>query len=103
MRFYLAPPSPRGSLLAVRTPEQLDHYLRESELITGHARRTFVIVGADRLRYQIHWIAQGCRIDRLDDQGNVVNTAVVACDEFLAHPLIDALRYGQLYTPPAHH
>lgn len=94
---------PSGSLLAVGTPMQLEHYLRESESLTGCARRLFVIVGADHLRYQIQWVAQGCQIDRTDRQGNVINTAILPVDEFLAHPVIDALRCGQLYTPSAHH
>lgn len=92
-----------GALLPVRTPQQMDRYLRESELITGAARRLFVIASADRIRYQVQWTEQGCHVARVDARGNPLHDTVLDCDEFLVHPLVDALRSGQLYTPPAHH
>ncbi len=97
--------SPRGasSLLPVLSPQQLGHYLRESEMITGAARRLFVIASADRLRYQVQWTPQGCQVERLDAQGNPLNTTVLDGDGLIAHPLFEALRSGQLFTPPAHH
>lgn len=98
-----APSRLSGSLLAVRTLGQFARFLRKSQAMTGCARRMFVIASADRLRYQVQWSVDGCRIDRLDTQGTVLDTATVGMDEFFAHPLIDALRSGQLYTPPGHH
>ncbi len=103
MFSFATSPRGAGTLLPVRTPQQMDHYLRESELLTGSASRLFVIASADRLRYQVRWIAQGCHIERLDARGNPLGSAVLDCEEFLVHPLVDALRSGQLYTPPAHH
>lgn len=103
MFFFTTAPRGAGSLLPVRSPQQMDRYLRESELITGAARRLFVIASADRIRYQVQWTEQGCRVERLDARGNPLHDTVLDCDEFLVHPLVDALRSGQLYTPPAHH
>ncbi|MCE4369686.1 hypothetical protein [Xanthomonas hortorum] len=103
MFAFVSSPRGAGTLLPVRTPQQMDHYLRESELLTGSASRLFVIASADRLRYRVRWTAQGCEIERLDALGNPLDTVVLGCDEFLVHPLVDALRSGQLYTPPARH
>lgn len=103
MFSFITSPHGADALLPVRSPQQMDHYLRESELITGSARRLFVIASADRLRYQVQWSPQGCHIERIDAQGHALNSVVLDCEEFLVHPLIDALRSGQLYTPPAHH
>lgn len=103
MFSFATSPGGYGSLLPVRSPQQLDRYLRESELLTGSPSRLFVIASADRLRYRVQWTDQGCRVERLDDQGNPIGSAILDCDEFLVHPLVDALRSGQLYTPPIHH
>ena len=103
MFSFATSPREAGALLPVRTPQQMDWYLRESELITGAARRLFVIASADRIRYQVQWTEQGCRVERLDARGNALHNTVLDCDEFLVHPLVDALRSGQLYTPPARH
>jgi hypothetical protein len=103
MFSFITSPRGTGTLLPVRSPQQMDHYLRESELLTGSASRLFVIASADRLRYRVQWTIQGCHIERLDAKGTSLNSAVLDCEEFLVHPLIDALRSGQLFTPPATH
>lgn len=103
MFSFITSPRGGGTLLPVRSPQQMDRYLRESELITGAARRLFVIASADRLRYQVQWTVQGCRIERLDAKGNTLDSSVLDCEAFLVHPLVDALRSGQLFTPPATH
>ena len=103
MFLFNTEPRGTGALLPVRTPQQMDRYLREIELITGTARRLFVIASADRIRYQVQWTERGCHVERLDTQGKPLHDAVLDCDEFIVHPLVDALRSGQLYTPPVHH
>jgi len=103
MFSFVTSPRGAGTLLPVRTPQQMDHYLRESELLTGSASRLFIIASADRLRYRVQWTSLGCQIERLDARGNLLDSAVLDCESFLVHPIVDALRSGQLYTPSAHH
>lgn len=91
-------------LLPVRTPEDIEFLVKESEVVTGHAGRTFVIAGADRLTYRIHWRATahplGLTVERLDASNQVICAERLQLWEFLEHPLMDALAAGQLYTHP---
>jgi hypothetical protein len=43
------------SLLTVQAPEDIEYLVKESEVLTGRAGRTFVIAGADWLVYRVHW------------------------------------------------
>lgn len=43
-----------ASLLAVQTPEDIEFLVKESEVLTRLAGRTFVIAGADWLAYRVH-------------------------------------------------
>ena len=87
-------------LLAVQAPEDIDFLVKESEVLTGHAGRTFVISGADWLAYRVHWHPLRLRVDRLDDQGQPLSTQHLLLWEFLEHSLMEALAAGQLFTPP---
>lgn len=91
-------------LLPVRTPEDIEFLVKESEVVTGHAGRTFVIAGADRLTYRVHWRPRehplGLTVERLDAANQVLCGERLLLWEFLEHPLMDALAAGQLYTLP---
>lgn len=93
-------------LLAVRTPEDIEYLVKESEVITGRSGRTFVISGADRLHYRVHWRPkehlQGVTIERLDAMNRVVDARLLMLWEFLEHSLMDALAAGQLFALPVH-
>lgn len=99
-----AHPSHRsGALVAVQSLVQFVGFLRDSKRSSGHARRLFVIAGADRLRYQVGWSIASCHIEHVDGEGAVLHSQTVALGDLLRHPLIEALHAGQLYTPPGHH
>lgn len=91
-------------LLPVRTPEDIEFLVKESEVVTGHAGRTFVIAGADRLTYRVHWCPRehplGLTIERLDTTNQILCAERLQLWEFIEHPLMDALATGQLYTLP---
>ena len=92
------------SLLTVQAPEDIEFLVKESEVLTGQAGRTFVISGADWLVYRVSFCERthpsGLKVERLDAHGRVVSTQHLLPREFLGHSLIEALAAGQLFTPP---
>jgi len=88
------------SLLTVHAPEDIEFLIKESEVLTGRAGRTFVIAGADWLAYRVHWHPIGQKVERLNAEGRVLNTRHLLPREFLGHSLMEALAAGQLFTPP---
>ena len=92
-----------GCLLRVPGTADIEYLVKESEVLTGRPGRQFVIAGADRLVYRIHWHPIGCKVQRLDETGTVINTQFVLHMELQAHSLGDAIRAGQLYTPAVCH
>ena len=88
------------SLLTVHAPEDIEFLVKESEVLTGRAGRTFVIAGADWLAYRVHWHRIGLKVERLDAEGRVLSAQHLLPREFLGHSLIEALAAGQLFTPP---
>ena len=89
-----------SSLLTVQAPEDIEFLVKESEVLTGRAGRTFVIAGADWLAYRVHWHPIGLKVERLDAEGRVLSAQHLLPREFLGHSLIEALAAGQLFTPP---
>ena len=57
---------PMQRLLPVRSLDEFEHLVKESEVLTGRAGRTFVIAGADWLAYRVHWHPIGLKVERLD-------------------------------------
>ena len=90
-------------LLIVQAAEDIEYLVKESEVLTGLAGRTFVIAGADWLTYRVHWYPIGLKVERLDAEGHVLSTQHLLPWEFLGHSLIEALAAGQLFTPPVGH
>ena len=88
------------SLLTVQAPEDIEFLVKESEILTGRAGRTFVIAGADWLAYRVHWHPIGVKVERLNAERRVLSTQHLLPREFLRHSLIEALAAGQLFTPP---
>ena len=88
------------SLLTVQAPEDIEFLVKESEVLTGRAGRTFVIAGADWLAYRVHWHPIGLKVERLDEEGRVLSTQHLLPREFLRHSLVEASAAGQLFTPP---
>ena len=91
-------PTADPQLVAVSSPEDIEFLVKESEVLTGQAGRTFVIAGADWLAYRVHWHPIGLKVERLDVEGRVLSTQHLLPREFLGHSLIEALAVGQLFT-----
>jgi hypothetical protein len=89
-----------GAMLPVRAPGDIEYLVKESEVITGQPGCQFVVSGADRLVYLIHWHPIGYKIQRLDAAENPICTLDMLAGEFQVHSLGEALRAGQLFTPP---
>lgn len=91
-------------LMRVQAPEDIEYLVKESEVLTGHSGRTFVIAGADRLVYRVHWHPRahpsGLTVERLDARGRVLRTQHLQLWEFLEHSLVEAQAAGQLFTSP---
>ena len=87
------------SLLTVQAPEDIEFLVKESEVLTGHAGRTFVIAGADWLTYRVRWHPMGFKVERLDERGQVVWSQHQLRWEFVDHSVVEALHAGQLFTP----
>lgn len=89
-------------MLAVRSTEDIEYLVKESEVLTGLPGRTFVIAGADRLTYRLLWRPLGFKVQRLDDKAKVLHTQHLLTFEFLDHSLLEALHAGQLFTVPVY-
>jgi hypothetical protein len=91
-------------LLPVRTPEDIELLVKESEIVTGHTGRVFVIASADRLAYRVHWRTRerplGLLVERLGPAKQILCAEHLPLWEFLEHPLMEALATRQLYTVP---
>ena len=48
-------------MLAVRSTEDIEFLVKESEVLTGLPGRRFVIAGADRLTYRLLWHPRASR------------------------------------------
>ncbi|MDB5924563.1 MAG: hypothetical protein JWN13_3499 [Betaproteobacteria bacterium] len=91
------------SMLRVSGAADIEYLVKESEVLTGQPGRHFVISGADRLVYRLYWHSIGCKVQRLDDRGNAINTQFLLHLELRGHSLGEASRVGQLYTPAVRH
>lgn len=85
-------------LLPVRALSDIEYLVKESEVLTGQAGRGFVIAGADRLIYRVHWHPLGFKVERLDERGAVLDCRHLLPWEFEDHSLAQALACGQLFT-----
>ena len=83
---------------SVQALGDIEYLVKESEVLTGRAGRCFVITGADRLTYRVHWHPLGLKVERLDERGHVLNQRHLLPWEFEQHSLAQALACGQLFT-----
>lgn len=100
MHTAMHPAGRAAPLLAVQAPEDIEFLVKENEVLSGLAGRTFVIAGADWLAYRVHWHPIGLKVERLDAAGQILSTRHLLPKEFLRHSLMEALAAGQLFTPP---
>ena len=98
MHYAARHPKPSEALLPVRALDDIEYLVKESEVLTGQAGRRFVIAGADRLPYRVHWHPLGFKVERLDASGKVLDCRHLLPWEFEHHILAQALACGQLFT-----
>src|SRR5690349_5008619 len=72
MQSHLHGSEPELTLFAVRSIDDIEGLVKESEVVTGLACRTFVVAGADRLFYELSQHRKGFRLQRLDISGEVL-------------------------------
>ena len=84
--------------LPVQVLGDIEYLVKESEVLTGQAGRCFVIAGADRLPYRVHWHPLGFKVERLNANGKVLDCRHLLPWEFEHHSLAQALACGQLFT-----
>lgn len=89
---------PMQHLLPVRSVGEFEHLVKESEVLTGNAGRTFVVAGADRRAYQVHADVAGFQIERLG--GAVPHQVLATAPELASHPIGNAMACGLLFTEP---
>ena len=89
--------APLRDLLPVRSLNDLDWFVKESEIITGNPGREFVVAGADRPTFRIHLDHVGYQIARVD-RGDQAALVCATAPELVQHVLVDALARGQLFT-----
>lgn len=85
-------------LLPVRSLNDLDWFVGESEIITGNPGREFVVAGADWLTFRIHLDPVGYQIARMDRGEETAAPVCATAPELVRHALGDALARGQLFT-----
>lgn len=74
MHYAARHPNPSEALLPVRALDDIEYLVKESEVVTGQAGRAFVIAGADRLIYRVHWHPLGFKVERLDVHGDILDS-----------------------------
>lgn len=89
---------PMQHLLPVRSLDELEFFVKESEILTGNAGRAFVVAGADRPAYQVQADIAGFHIARLDSA--VQHQMLATAPELAGHAIGNALACGLLYTEP---
>ena len=90
--------APLRDLLPVRSLNDLDWFVKESEIITGNPGREFIVAGADRPTFRIHLDHVGYQIARVDRGEQAAAPVCATAPELVHHALGDALARGQLFT-----
>ena len=79
--------APRRDLLLVRSLNDLDWFVKESEIITGNPGREFVVAGADQPTFRIHLDHVGDQIARVDRGEEAAATVCATALELVHHAL----------------
>lgn len=85
-------------LVPVREDADIDYLIKENEIETGQAGRTFVVVGSQALTYRIELRPCGYLLDPLDEQGEGTGAQYVGSAEWASHGMARAMRAGLLFA-----
>ena len=91
-----------ATLVPVRTLNDLDWLVKESEILTGEPGREFVVLGADRPAYHVKLDTAGYQIQRVDDDTSAAMPMHSTAPDLVRHTLGNALACGLLYTAALH-
>lgn len=94
--------APLRNLVAVRSLDELDWFVKESEMLTGTRGRAFIVAGADRPAFQVHIDHLGYEILRIDLCADAAVPLRATGPDLHHHTLGSALACGMLYTAPIH-
>lgn len=88
-------------LVPVRDAADIDFLVKESEVLSGSAGRTFVVLGARNQSYRIELQPGGYLLDPLDDSGVGTGSQFVNAAAWPSHAVVRALRAGLVFTVEA--
>ncbi|AEF88740.1 hypothetical protein DelCs14_1711 [Delftia sp. Cs1-4] len=88
-------------MVPVRDATDIDFLVKESEIVTGVAGRTFVVLGARNCAYRIELVPCGYLLDPLDDGGAGTGAQLVTAADWPLHAVARALRAGLVFTVEA--
>jgi hypothetical protein len=91
--------TPSTALEPVTTSAAIMELVKESEVLTGKPGRKFLICGAERLAYRVQWQVLAFKVERLDQDGQVLDAAYLLDGNFAGHSLGSAIAAGILLTP----
>lgn len=87
-----------SGLTAVRSNTDLQHLVKEAEVLSGLPGRRFIVAGADRLEYRISLGQCHLEIARIDPGGEALHMDVLSPEDLDLHQVGEALRNGQLFA-----
>jgi hypothetical protein len=89
-------------LLPVRSVDDLDWYVKESEIVSGAPGREFIVAGADRPAFRVRIDHAGYEILRIDLDNAPHPPTLASAAELIHHTVGEALACGLLYTSELH-
>lgn len=92
-----------GGMIQVHDLHEIEHLVKESEVVTGKPGRKFVVRadGSGNLTYRIHWHPNGYKVHRLNELDAPTCSIELLPEQLMQHALGKALLQGSLYTPAA--
>lgn len=91
-------PVANGALRPVRTLGDIDFLVKENEIMTGSAGRTFVVMGLRDEACRIALQPCGYVIEPLDEREESTGAHYVSAADWPCHAVVRALRAGLLFT-----
>jgi len=85
-------------LVPVRSLDDLNYMVKESEILTGKPGRDFVVVGVDRPAFNVQLNPLGFQVMRIDADATLQQHTCATASELVNHTLGNALLCGLLYT-----
>jgi len=92
------PQAPAQPLVPVRDTRDIDFLIKESEVFTGRAGRTFVVLGSQGGSYRIELRPCGYLIGPLDGHGLGTDARYVSAADWAGHSVARAMRAGLVFT-----